>query len=335
MHHHDDEALQRVEDSKEDLEEGGPAVGDGEHSGHPGQRQQRQHHAGAPQRGPADAVGVRAALEPDARRACPGDRPGHLPSWAQAYLPSRASPRRALSPHRRNPPPPSPAASSPGEPTLPATPSAGGSRGSWGHGTGVPSGWVAVRAGGTGLWKMQVLDHPGGPRRETRTLQGGVSWGRRGLLPGPPAPARGPGPGLQEGRRGGRLARPLSTEQRDRVGVSGVRGGGTRGPLREKEGADLQGKKTDDRQTGPYGEGTEQTDRNRNDRRVPLLAGPALPSPGEQLPYSEAFAPSSRKSSRSTSEAGITLCTPIPSAPPWATREATLDCLLVPTVGTL
>ena len=206
-------------------------------------------------------------------------------------------------------PPPSPAASSPGEPTLPATPPAGGSRGSWGHGTGVPSGWVAVRAGGTGLWKMQVLDRPGGPRRETRMLQGGVSWGRRGLLPGPPAPARGPGPGLQEGRRGGHLAKPLSTEQRDRVGISGVRGGGTGGPLREKEGADLRGKKTDDRQTGPYGEGTGQTDRNRNNRGIPLLAGPALPSPGEQLPCSEAFAPSSRKSSRSTSEAGITLCT--------------------------
>lgn len=74
------------------------------------------------------------------------------------------------------------------------------------------------------------------------------------------------------------------------------------------EGADLRGKETDNRQTRPYGEGTGQTEGQKRQAR-PLLVGPALPSPGEQLPCSEAFARSSRKPSRSTSEAGITLCT--------------------------
>lgn len=52
VNHDDDEALQRVENGKEDLEEGRSAVGDGEHGGHPGEGQQRQDHAGAPQRRP-------------------------------------------------------------------------------------------------------------------------------------------------------------------------------------------------------------------------------------------------------------------------------------------
>lgn len=69
-------------------------------------------------------------------------------------------------------------------------------------------------------------------------------------------------------------------------------------------------RREDRQQTDWAGWGRDSTDRqNRDDRHVPLLAGPALPSPGEQLPCSEAFTPSSRKSSRSTSEAGITLCT--------------------------
>lgn len=127
VHHHNDEALQRVEDGEEDLEEGGPAVGDGEHGGHPGQRQQRQHHAGAPQRGPADAAGIRAAPEPANAPALGRARPPPFPGWR---------PGCALSPHREDLPTPSPAASSPGEWTLPAIPPAGGSPGSWGLGTG-------------------------------------------------------------------------------------------------------------------------------------------------------------------------------------------------------
>lgn len=121
-----------------------------------------------------------------------------------------------------------------------------------------------------------------------------------------PARARGPGPGLLEGHRGRHLARPLST-QRDRVGVSGVGGRGPEDP--SGRGRSGPARKGDRRQTDRAVWGRDGTDRDRNDRRVPLLVGPALPSPGEQLPCSEAFARSSRKSSRSTSEAGITLCT--------------------------
>ncbi len=53
MNHDDDEALQRVEDGEEDLEEGGAAVGDGQDGRHPGEGQEGQNHAGAPQRRPA------------------------------------------------------------------------------------------------------------------------------------------------------------------------------------------------------------------------------------------------------------------------------------------
>ena len=49
MNHDDDETLQRVEHGEEDLEEGRAAVGDGEDGGHPGEGQERQNHAGAPQ----------------------------------------------------------------------------------------------------------------------------------------------------------------------------------------------------------------------------------------------------------------------------------------------
>lgn len=85
VHHDDDEALQRVEDREEDLEEGGAAVGDGEHGRHPGQRQQRQHHAGAPQRGPADGR-VRAAAAGPARAWPPPVSPRGAPR-AQAVCP--------------------------------------------------------------------------------------------------------------------------------------------------------------------------------------------------------------------------------------------------------
>lgn len=54
VHSRDDKALRRVEDSKEGLEEDGAAVCHGQDGGHPGERQQGQHHAGAPERGPAD-----------------------------------------------------------------------------------------------------------------------------------------------------------------------------------------------------------------------------------------------------------------------------------------
>lgn len=53
VHHDDNEALQRVEDGEEDLEEGGAPVGDGEHGGHPGECQQGEHHTRAPQGRPA------------------------------------------------------------------------------------------------------------------------------------------------------------------------------------------------------------------------------------------------------------------------------------------
>lgn len=53
MNHDNDETLQRVEDSEEDLEEGGATVCDGQDSRHPGEGQERQNHAGAPQRRPA------------------------------------------------------------------------------------------------------------------------------------------------------------------------------------------------------------------------------------------------------------------------------------------
>lgn len=50
VNHDNNETLQRVEDGKENLEEGGAAVGDGQDGRHPGEGQQRQNHAGAPQR---------------------------------------------------------------------------------------------------------------------------------------------------------------------------------------------------------------------------------------------------------------------------------------------
>lgn len=52
MNHDDDETLQRVEDGKQDLEEGGAAVSDGQDRRHPGEGQQGQNHTGAPQRCP-------------------------------------------------------------------------------------------------------------------------------------------------------------------------------------------------------------------------------------------------------------------------------------------
>ena len=54
VHSRDDKALRGVEDSKEGLEEDGAAVCHGQDGGHPGERQQGQHHAGAPERGPED-----------------------------------------------------------------------------------------------------------------------------------------------------------------------------------------------------------------------------------------------------------------------------------------
>lgn len=49
MNHDNDETLQRVEDSKEDLEKGRAAVCDGQDSRHPGEGQERQNHTRAPQ----------------------------------------------------------------------------------------------------------------------------------------------------------------------------------------------------------------------------------------------------------------------------------------------
>lgn len=53
VHHDNDEPLQWVEDGKEDLKEGWAAVCDGQDGRHPGEGQERQNHAGAPQWCPA------------------------------------------------------------------------------------------------------------------------------------------------------------------------------------------------------------------------------------------------------------------------------------------
>lgn len=60
VHHDNDEAFQGIEDSKEDLEECGAPVGDGEDGRHPCEGQEGQNHAGAPQGGPAGAGGGHA-----------------------------------------------------------------------------------------------------------------------------------------------------------------------------------------------------------------------------------------------------------------------------------
>lgn len=49
VHHDDDETLQRVEDGEENLKEGRAAVCDGQDGRHPGEGQEGQNHAGAPQ----------------------------------------------------------------------------------------------------------------------------------------------------------------------------------------------------------------------------------------------------------------------------------------------
>lgn len=57
VHHHNDEAFQGVKDGKEDLEEGGAPVGDGQDGRHPREGQEGQNHTGAPQGGPAGPGG--------------------------------------------------------------------------------------------------------------------------------------------------------------------------------------------------------------------------------------------------------------------------------------
>lgn len=53
VHHDNNKAFQRIKDSKEDLEEGGASVGNGEDSRHPCEGQEGQNHTGAPQGRPA------------------------------------------------------------------------------------------------------------------------------------------------------------------------------------------------------------------------------------------------------------------------------------------
>ena len=57
VHHHYDEAFQRIKDSEEDLEECGAPVGDGQDGWHPGEGQEGQDHTGAPQGRPAGGGG--------------------------------------------------------------------------------------------------------------------------------------------------------------------------------------------------------------------------------------------------------------------------------------
>lgn len=57
MDHDNDETLQGVEDGEEDLEECGATVGDGQDGRHPGEGQEGQNHAGAPERCPAGGDG--------------------------------------------------------------------------------------------------------------------------------------------------------------------------------------------------------------------------------------------------------------------------------------
>lgn len=65
VHGRDDKALCRVEDGEERLEEDGAAVCHGQDSRHPGECQQGQHHAGAPERCPKDSSkgSVRVTLQ--------------------------------------------------------------------------------------------------------------------------------------------------------------------------------------------------------------------------------------------------------------------------------
>lgn len=63
----DDKALRRVEDREQGLEEDGAAVCHGQDGRHPGERQQGQHHAGAPERGPADEADGPSGTLPGAR----------------------------------------------------------------------------------------------------------------------------------------------------------------------------------------------------------------------------------------------------------------------------
>lgn len=60
--HDDDKSLQGVEDGEEDLEKRRAPVGDGQDCRHPGESQQGQHHAGAPQGCPVKGEGKRAQL---------------------------------------------------------------------------------------------------------------------------------------------------------------------------------------------------------------------------------------------------------------------------------
>lgn len=60
VHHDNDEALQWIKDSKEDLEECRAPVGDGEDGWHPSEGQEGQNYTGAPQWRPAGREGNRS-----------------------------------------------------------------------------------------------------------------------------------------------------------------------------------------------------------------------------------------------------------------------------------
>lgn len=274
VHHDDDEALQRVEDGEEDLEEGRPAVGDGEHGRHPGQRQQRQHHAGAPQRSPGDrAAGgaIRAALGP---AACPPPREG-TPRLAPGLSPP---PSLSLGP-------PSPGwACRPGLPPLPWA---------WplGHPL-LPSSPPPLLAAGF----CQQQPQPQGPQglgglsrvAPRGGAQGGRShwkWGSgRGkfLFPGPsghqPADTQCQNCKMARGRA---LTRRLSSARREEGA------GDQRTPGGEVRRGSVSGGER--RQTGPGGRNGahRQTEDRQTGTETPgflLLANPALPTPGEELP---------------------------------------------------
>lgn len=92
VHCSDDKALRRVEDSEEGLEEDGAAVGHGQDGRHPGERQQGQHHTGAPEGGPEDSSRrpcSACALLPPTQEKGPGAKTSATAPVERGYEPEK------------------------------------------------------------------------------------------------------------------------------------------------------------------------------------------------------------------------------------------------------